>query len=138
VRRVVAAGALLLYLAGCASPEEVPATAARFATADGIELVGDVRGEGTAGVLLAHMYPADRTSWSEFAELLAQEGFHVLAMDFRGHGDSGGTRDTSQTWQDVLAGVDELRRRGAVRVVVIGASMGGTAALVAASRAELQ
>jgi uncharacterized protein len=137
VRRVVAAGVVLLTLAGCGSPEEVTTRVARFATDDGVELVGDVRGRGDAGVVLAHMYPADRTSWSEFAELLAQEGFHVLAMDFRGFGDSGGTRDLSQLWQDVLAGADELRRRGARRVVVIGASMGGTAALVAASRAEL-
>lgn len=138
MRRVVAAGVLLLTLAGCSSPEEVTTRVARFATADGVELVGDVRGRGDAGVVLAHMFPTDRTSWSEFAELLAQEGFHVLAMDFRGFGDSGGTRDISQLWQDVLAGADELRRRGARRVVVIGASMGGTAALVAASRAELE
>ncbi|MGH2676848.1 MAG: alpha/beta hydrolase [Actinomycetota bacterium] len=138
MRRVVAAGVLLLTLAGCASPEEVTAREARFVTSDGVELVGDVRGRGDAGVVLAHMYGTDRTSWSEFAQLLAQEGFLVLAMDFRGFGDSGGSRDISQLWQDVLAGADELRRRGARRVVVIGASMGGTAALVAASRAELE
>jgi uncharacterized protein len=137
VRRVVAAGVLLLTLAACGSSEDVTTRMARFATADGVELVGDVRGRGDAGVVLAHMYPTDRTSWSEFAELLAQEGFLTLAMDFRGFGDSGGSRDISQLWQDVLAGADELRRRGARRVVVIGASMGGTAALVAASRAEL-
>jgi alpha-beta hydrolase superfamily lysophospholipase len=138
VRRVVAAAVLLLTLGGCGSPEEVTARVARFTTADGVELVGDVRGGGDAGVVLAHMYPADRTSWAEFAELLAQEGFLVLAMDFRGFGESGGTRDLAQLWQDVQAGADELRRRGARRVVVIGASMGGTAALVAASRSELQ
>jgi dienelactone hydrolase len=40
-------------------------------------------------------------------------------------------------WRDVVAAAEALRSRGARRVVVVGASMGGTAALVAASRTEL-
>lgn len=137
MRRAVAAGVAVLSLAGCQGQREAPARPVRFVTSDGVDLAGDVRGRGGAGVVLAHMFAADRTSWSDFAELLAGEGFHVLSLDFRGHGRSEGTRDIPQIWQDVLAGAEELRRRGARRVVVIGASMGGTAALVAASRAEL-
>ena len=35
--------------------------------------------------------------------------------------------------QDMVAGADELLRRGVERIIFVGASMGGTAALVAAS-----
>ncbi len=102
-----------------------------------MELAGDLRGDGDTGVVLAHMFPADRTSWDEFASLLAAQGYLVLNFDFRGYGDSAGTKEIGDMWRDVLAAADEVRHRGAASVVVIGASMGGTAALVAAARAEL-
>lgn len=35
--------------------------------------------------------------------------------------------------KDMVAGLHELRRRGAKRIILVGASMGGTAALVAAA-----
>jgi pimeloyl-ACP methyl ester carboxylesterase len=136
VRRAAAAGALVLALSACGG-EPPPSTLARFDTADGVELVGDVRGTGRAGVVLAHMYPADRTSWEGLSELLAEDGYRVLSFDFRGYGDSGGDKEIPEMWQDVLAAADELRRRGARTVVAVGASMGGTAALVAASRGDL-
>jgi pimeloyl-ACP methyl ester carboxylesterase len=136
VRRAAAAGALVLALSACGG-EPPPSAAARFETPDGVKLVGDVRGTGRVGVVLAHMYPADRTSWEAFSELLAGEGYRVLSFDFRGYGDSGGAKEIPEMWQDVLAAAEELRRRGARTVVVVGASMGGTAALVAASRGDL-
>jgi dienelactone hydrolase len=38
---------------------------------------------------------------------------------------------------DMVAGLRELRRRGAKRIILVGASMGGTAALVAVRRPTL-
>jgi pimeloyl-ACP methyl ester carboxylesterase len=137
VRRVVAAALMAVFVVGCGAEPQAPARTARFRTADGVDLAGDVRGQGPAGVVLAHMFPSDRTAWTGFAESLAAEGFHVLNFDFRGFGQSGGPRDLSLLWEDVLAAAEELRARGARRVVVVGASMGGTAALVAAAREEL-
>jgi uncharacterized protein len=136
VRRVAAAALMAVLPVGCGTEPQAPARTARFTTTDGVDLVGDVRGRGPAGVVLAHMFPSDRTVWTGFAETLAAEGFHVLNFDFRGYGQSGGSRDLSLLWEDVLAAADELRARGARRVVVVGASMGGTAALVAAAREE--
>jgi uncharacterized protein len=136
VRRAVVAALLVATVGACGPERDVPIRAARFASLDGVELRGDVRGGGGAGVVLAHMFPEDRTSWGDFAGSLAAEGFHVLAFDFRGFGDSGGARDLSALWRDVAGAADELRRRGARRVVLVGASMGGTAALVAASQEQ--
>jgi pimeloyl-ACP methyl ester carboxylesterase len=108
-----------------------------FPSADGTKLEGRVVGDGTVGVVLSHMLPADQTSWWPFAERLAHEGFRVLTYDFRGYcpggraGCSGGEKDI---WQDVLGAIDEIRSQGATRVVLIGASMGGTASLIAAAQ----
>src|SRR5256885_544386 len=43
------------------------------------------------GVLLLHQCNRDRKMWSELAPRLADSGLNVLALDFRGYGDSQGT-----------------------------------------------
>ena len=42
------------------------------------------------GIMLFHMCNSDRTGWAPTAARLAEQGFHVLTLDFRGFGDSGG------------------------------------------------
>jgi pimeloyl-ACP methyl ester carboxylesterase len=114
--------------------------AVSFPSVDGVELEGRLFGEGTSGVVLSHMRPADQTSWYPFAERLADAGYVVLTYDFRGYcpggqgGCSSGERDVDAIWQDVLGAVEFIRDRGAATVSLVGASMGGTASLVAASR----
>ncbi len=111
-----------------------------FRAADGIRLQGRLFGRGSVGVVLSHMLPADQTSWWDFARQLAGDGYLALTYDFRGYcpgGDAGcsqGPKEVSAIWQDVLGAIDLVRSEGASRVVLIGASMGGTASLVAASR----
>jgi alpha-beta hydrolase superfamily lysophospholipase len=136
-RAAVLATLALLLLAACGTSGQTGARrgeAIRFTTDDGVRLTGELRGDGQVGVVLAHMFPADRTSWSSFATFLADDGFRTLAFDFRGYGGSDGEKDISEIWRDVVAAVRALRERGAVRVVVVGASMGGTAALLAANQ----
>jgi uncharacterized protein len=138
MRRAAAVAAVAaLVAAGCAG-EPAPGRVVRFSTDDGVELAGDLRGSGPTGVVLAHMFPTDRSSWAEFGSHLADRGYRSLAFDFRGYGDSGGAREIPEIWRDVLAAAEALRARGARRIVLVGASMGGTAAMIAASRAEVQ
>jgi pimeloyl-ACP methyl ester carboxylesterase len=114
--------------------------AVSFRSTDGVRLSGRLFGHGSVGVVLSHMLPADQTSWWDFASDLADRGYTALTYDFRGYcpggdaGCSGGSRDISAIWQDVLGAVDEVRSAGTTGVVLIGASMGGTASLVAASK----
>ena len=88
------------------------------------------------------MLPADQTSWWEEAARLGDAGYLVLTFDFRGYcpgGDAGcseGTKDPSAAWQDVQGAVEDLRNRGATRVALLGASMGGTASLVVAGQPD--
>ncbi|HET6712917.1 MAG TPA: alpha/beta fold hydrolase [Actinomycetota bacterium] len=113
-----------------------------FTVPGGVELEGRVfEAEGaSAGVVLAHMQPADQSSWFEYAETLADEGYRTLTFNFRGYcpggdaGCSGGETDLAVLWRDVQAAVRYLRSTGIPRVAVIGASMGGAAALVAAAQ----
>lgn len=134
-RAAVVAIMALLVVSGCGTsgPNEARrGDPIRFTSDDGVELAGELRGDGDVGVVLAHMFPTDRTSWSSFATDLADRGFRTLTFDFRGYGDSEGERDIPEIWRDVVAAVRALREEGATRVVVVGASMGGTAVLLAA------
>lgn len=138
--RRAAAAALCLTLLSCspdASRRTPAGEAISFTTGDGVELVGEVRGEGEPAVVLLHMYPSDRTAWAPFAGVLADEGATVLTFDFRGFGDSEGERAIPEIWRDTLAAVRFMRERGHEEVVLVGASMGGIAALIVAVREDL-
>jgi uncharacterized protein len=137
MRRAAAVAAVAALVASACAGDPAPGRLVRFSTADGVELAGDLRGSGSTGVVLAHMFPTDRASWAEFGSLLADRGYRSLAFDFRGYGASGGEREIPEIWRDVLAAAEELRDRGARRIVLVGASMGGTAALIAAARSEV-
>jgi len=129
-----------LWRAGLLLASAVVAPAARevsFATSDGGTVFADLYGEGGGdAVVLAHGAAFDKASWAALAGELAARGHQVLALDFRGYGKSsaGGGRDA--LFEDVLAAVRYLRRAGARRVAVLGASMGGGAAGQAAARAD--
>lgn len=108
----------------------------RFATPDGQELAGTMYGDGPTGVVLAHMRGRDQGTWAEFAADAAAAGHRVLTFDFRGYGQSTGTRDTELT-TDLRAAIALMAGEDINRLVVIGASMGGTAAVNVAADAEL-
>lgn len=114
----------------------VPYEDIRFQTRDGVALHGRLFGSGPVGVALAHMYPADATSWYPLGRRLAAAGYAALAFNFRGYDGSQGPKDVSKADADVVAAYDHLRSRGSSRVALVGASMGGTASLVAAATVE--
>jgi len=107
-------------------------TPVRLATEDGGLIHGDLYGTGPRGVVLAHGGRFNKGSWAAQARELAAAGFRVLAIDFRGYGDSTGpgTSDifTAPLYLDVLAGVRHLRATGATTVAAMGGSLGGSAA----------
>jgi dienelactone hydrolase len=110
--------------------------AVTYAAPDGYRLHADLYGKGDRAVVLAHGGRFTKESWRKQAEVLAGAGFRVLAIDFRGYGQSwelGSQTPGSQTedWKhypDVLAAVRYLHAHGARFVSIVGASMGGDAA----------
>jgi dienelactone hydrolase len=86
------------------------------------------------GVILLHMLGSDRSAWEEvgLTGALAGAGFAVLAVDLRGHGETGGVvdwelapDDLARVWEAYAAreDVDEMR------TAVVGASIGSNLAL---------
>ena len=133
---------VLMTLAACGSkPATTPDAnasgsvrerAVSFETSDGVRLTGRLFGSSRVGVTLAHMYPADATSWYPFARKLAESGYMALAFNFRGFADSQGQKNIPKTPIDVAAAKQFLKQAGARDVAFVGASMGGTASIVAA------
>ena len=113
---------------------EVHAQPIRFRTSDGVALAGAVVGSGSAGAVLIHEYPLDYCGWLPYAGYLARHGVRALAFDLRCFGGSECPNGRGHATTDVAAAAAELRRRGARRVALVGASMGGAIAVVAAAR----
>lgn len=149
VHRAVAALATLALVtgaSGCARSDERAAealAASRPVTfrAGDVELDGRLFGpeDGSTGVILAHMLPADQGAWYETAAALGERGYRVLTFNFRGYcpggdgGCSGGEKDLDVADEDLRGALTYLRGLGVDRIGLVGASMGGTAALIVAS-----
>jgi len=111
-------------------------------TADGFKLAATLYepgggGEGKPAVLAIHHEGGDRSVWKALGERAAQQRISLLALDLRGHGDSGGSSSAlGAMQQDVQAGIDWLKTRPDVvasRLGIAGASLGAALApLVAA------
>ena len=128
LRRCVA---VALVVAGIGASQ----TLISFPTRDGGLIYADKYGEGERGVVLAHGGQFNKESWTEQARVLEQAKFCVLAIDFRGYGQSrGGVPGNPNDGRlyDVLAAVRYLRKTGAKTVSVVGGSMGGDYAAEAA------
>jgi pimeloyl-ACP methyl ester carboxylesterase len=124
---------LLLMSSSVVSPKEVS-----FPAQDGGSVYADSYGAGKRGVVLAPGARFDKASWKDQASALANAGFHVLAIDFRGKGKSRGGPNSTEAdmYLDVLAAVRYLREHGVTSVAVLGASMGGGAAAKAVVNAK--
>jgi pimeloyl-ACP methyl ester carboxylesterase len=128
-----AVAAALLTLAVFAVPSHADERVQITAT-DGVQLVGHLAGHEGPGIVFGHMYPADQRSWTAFAAEMANAGFRTLTFDFRGYGESGGEKDIAAIDRDMEGAYRFLIGRKIRPVYLVGASMGGTAALIVASR----
>jgi pimeloyl-ACP methyl ester carboxylesterase len=79
------------------------------------------------------MYPANQESWFPTAEMLRDRGISALTFDFRGYGASEGDVEPSDIEHDVRGAIAFAHDRGYEQVLLVGASMGGTAAIVTAA-----
>ncbi len=83
------------------------------------------------GVIVAHGYASDRWGVHNLALSVAKLGAHVAAMDYRGHGISGGVLSNDpdirkqQAANDMLTAWKFLHERGCENIFIMGHSMGG-------------
>jgi pimeloyl-ACP methyl ester carboxylesterase len=114
---------------GCV-PAALRGKAVAFRSTDGVPLHGVLLGNGANGIVLSHEFRGSLCNWLPFAQTLARRGYRVLAYDSR---PIGSRPTTAHLERDVVGAERELLRRGVTRVLVGGASAGGTAAITAAA-----
>ena len=89
-------------------------------------------------VILLHGGGQTRHAWGETGEKLSQNGFYVLALDLRGHGDSdwhpNGEYGVDNYKKDIVSILKEIKKPAAF----IGASLGGMTSLSIAGDPELR
>ena len=139
MRRLLLLAALLALAASTAgaAPQRAQHDCVRggelfFNAADGTKLVGHRFGKGTTAVILAHQSEGDLCDWLPYAKRLASKGYFAFPIDFRGYGFSDGPTPAPYRYpQDIAAAAKALRKLGKTKIFVVGASMGGLAAVVA-------
>jgi pimeloyl-ACP methyl ester carboxylesterase len=86
-------------------------------------------------ILLLHGGGQNRFSWKSTGQILADEGFHVVALDSRGHGDSDRSPDATYTVDALCADTLKVLEQIGRPVILIGASMGGMTGILVADAA---
>ncbi len=113
-----------------------PVQRVTYRTPDGIVLVAEAHGDPTAPpVVMLHGGGQTRYAWGGTAAALASAGRYVVNMDLRGHGDSGWAPDGDYSLEAFVRDLALVARELGRPPAVVGASLGGLAALLTAGEA---
>lgn len=82
-------------------------------------------------VILAHGGGQTRHAWGETAKRLAENGWYAITVDQRGHGDSSWSKNGDYMISDYGRDLQLLSRLMSEKPVLIGASLGGLAGIMA-------
>jgi pimeloyl-ACP methyl ester carboxylesterase len=133
-----------LLIAGCETSNQATNSnvqaepTVKFTTVDGWAIQGTLFNGTGRSILLLHGLGDHRAAWTEFARVLRQNGYTVLAIDLRGHGRSTMDDGVNRTWDRFttadFAGMtkDEAAAQqflGNENISIIGASIGANIAL---------
>lgn len=115
-----------------ATPSPAPATKepaiVEFSTPDDATLEGTLYGSGDVAVIFSVMGNCKR-GWEDMAGLVAQHGMTALTYQWRGCRESGGSVDSElrKFVDDLRGAVIYMRGKGATKIILVGASLGGVA-----------
>jgi dienelactone hydrolase len=125
-----------------------------LATSDGWQIAGWYWGPSrqaladgakAPGIILLHQRGRDKSSWGDFSAQLTRQGYAVIAIDLRGHGESRGpggrrisvddleNKDYAEMLNDLAAAdmfLQEQSEVNADRIGIIGASIGANLAVM--------
>lgn len=132
--------ALVRPSASAVAPATLPARDMTLRAADGLAIAATYwpgRAANSPAVLLLHGNGASRGQVAGSAEWLASRGYAVLAIDFRGHGESALVQRSFGLFEsrDAEAALGWLKReQHGAKVAVLGISLGGAASLLSEHR----
>jgi dienelactone hydrolase len=106
---------------GCLTPEEAKTGYLAIHSPDGQDVEAFATGKGSTALILAHQADGTVCQWVPEARDLAEDGYRVVAVDSAG-----------SDVEELTLAVGYARRHGATKVLLVGASKGGTAVLTAA------
>ena len=86
-------------------------------------------------VLMLHGGGQNRFSWKNTGQILADAGYHVVALDSRGHGDSDRSPTADYSVEALCGDALQVLYQVGKPAVLIGASMGGLTGILAAHEA---
>ncbi|MEN9682652.1 MAG: hypothetical protein RLZZ427_403 [Pseudomonadota bacterium] len=105
----------------------------RIPIAGGLSLAADVAGpKGAPTVILGHGGGQTRHSWDKCEVQLAAAGYYAINYDLRGHSDSDWSPDGDYSMAARAADLAAVASHGSRPLALVGASLGGLTALVAA------
>jgi alpha-beta hydrolase superfamily lysophospholipase len=118
--------------AACGATDGLSAKTLWLNTTDGVRLYAVEAGSGPTTIVLANEGRSDLcSSWLSYAKRLVASGFRTLMFDFRGNGESQyvGGRKALRLGRDLAAAVNRAQGGAKRDVFLIGASLGGAAAV---------
>ncbi len=102
---------------------------------DGVTLEADIGGaEGGRCVVLMHGGGQTRHAWRRVAKALIVEGYHVVTLDWRGHGGSDWSPDGVYNIEIFASDLRAVLEQIPPRPALVGASLGGVVSLITAAR----
>ena len=115
----------------------------QFYSMDGLRLAGlllEPQSPNGHAIIVCHGLRHDKNSAIRFVQYLVREGYTLLLIDFRNHGESSGTLTSYGYYEkyDLHGAIDFLRSRIRIpgAIGILGASMGASIALMAAAENE--
>ncbi|MDP6641897.1 MAG: alpha/beta fold hydrolase [Candidatus Nanoarchaeia archaeon] len=132
----------IVFITACSNIQEVQQTKEevdnidKLTTRDGVKISYNYFDSDTnKGVILLHILSKNKETWNDFATKLNQQGYKIIAIDLRGHGESDldfkdfNSNDYINMALDVEEANNFLREKGANKISIIGASIGANLAL---------
>ena len=107
-----------------------------FMTSDNIKIVGNYfDANSSKNLILIHQFSKDKKSWGDFPSELQKNGFNVIAIDLRGHGESDlnynkfSDLDFINMIRDIEAADKFMKSKHSGEIYLIGASIGANTSL---------
>ena len=127
---------LASMLTACTFSKSALVEGVSLRTSDSVNIKGTYyKGSSNTGIIALHQLNNNKNSYDEFAAAASLKGYHVIAIDFRGHGESDGEwqdfneEDFRNMENDAKAAYEFLNEKGISNFYVMGASIGANTAI---------
>lgn len=134
MRKLLIALFLIFLITACSKEEKM--NKVTLTTDDNVKLSADFVKGNDKGIILLHMLGVDKSSWETLSKDLNNNGYSVIAIDFRGHGDSDLNYETftDNDWKNLIKDVKAaasyyLKSNKVKEIYIIGASIGANTAI---------